>query len=494
MTAERPAPGATARLYHRLTSYTYVPPPYVLTPIEHPLVIQDFVPNDAERLPPPSKVYPPGLPTIDLPSVWPAIDGPATAALAGRYDAPPAAVDLAGLARLLHLSAGVVRVRASRAPYTRPWLFRAAGSAGGRFPLELYVSAKGVQDLPDGVHWYDPIGHALVQVGPPAGGDATTLIVTGTPWQTTWRYAERGFRHINWDAGSMLAQTMVLAESAGFRPRLWTRFADAEVSDLVGADGVEEFPIALVGLGAGDPAVRRSGEAQRGSLGEAATEFPLVTLAQHAGDLDQLGDPWPHVASLSGDMPGSDDLDTVILRRGSARKMDASATVARDIFDFSLAVAMRGVTVPHFIAVHAVEGMAPGLYRWPDLEEQIRRGPMREEMLLVCWDADLGRDAAFVVMGAVDLETIDDRGYREAQLVSGIVEGRLHLAAYALGIGASGMTFLDSDIEGLIGVPLAGLLFTCVGIPTYAGKAGGMPRAPVSIVTPISGDTPRVAP
>ena len=135
--------------------------------------------------------------------------------------------------------------------------------------------------------------------------------------------------------------------------------------------------------------------------------------------------------------------------------------------------------------------MEPGLYRWPDLDTPIRRGLLREEMLLVCWDADLGRDAAFVVMGTVDLESIDDRGYREAQLVSGIVEGRLHLAAYALGIGASGMTFLDSDIEGLLGVPLAGLLFTCVGIPTYAGRAGGMPGAPVSIVTPPSGDTPR---
>ena len=145
---ERPAPGATARLYHGLTSYTYVPPPYELTPIQHPLVVQDFVPNDVLRLPPPCKVYPPGLPRVELPRAWPVIDVPATAALAGRYDARPVAVDLHGLARLLHLSAGVVRTRAARAPYTRPWLFRAAGSAGGRFPLELYVSAQGCRGPP----------------------------------------------------------------------------------------------------------------------------------------------------------------------------------------------------------------------------------------------------------------------------------------------------------------------------------------------------------
>ena len=149
------------------------------------------------------------------------------------------------------------------------------------------------------------------------------------------------------------------------------------------------------------------------------------------------------------------------------------------------------VAVPHFVAVHGVEDMDPGLYRVPDLERPVRQGSLREELLLACWDQDLGRDAAFVVIGAIDLTLIDDRGYREAQLDAGLVEGRLHLAAYALGIGASGMTFLDSEIEPLLGQPLAALLFTCVGVPTYAGKAGGMPGSPVSIVTPSPGDTPR---
>jgi len=28
------------------------------------------------------------------------------------------------------------------------------------------------------------------------------------------------------------------------------------------------------------------------------------------------------------------------------------------------------------------------------------------------------------------------------------------------------MSFLDSEIEPLLGIPVAGLLFTCVGVPT----------------------------
>jgi hypothetical protein len=83
---------------------------------------------------------------------------------------------------------------------------------------------------------------------------------------------------------------------------------------------------------------------------------------------------------------------------------------------------------------------------------------------------------------------VGDRDYRDAQLAAGIVEGRLHLAAYALGAGASGMTFLDSEVPALLGEPsdLLTLLFTCVGVPEYASRAGGGPGAPVEFrpVTP----------
>ena len=112
-------------------------------------------------------------------------------------------------------------------------------------------------------------------------------------------------------------------------------------------------------------------------------------------------------------------------------------------------------------------------------------------MLLVGWDMNLARDGAFVTLATVDLDTLDDRGYREAQLQAGIVEGRLHLAAFALGLGASGLTFLDSEVEPFVGEPLAGLLLTSVGVPTYRNKAGGPPGEPVMIGLMTAGETPR---
>jgi SagB-type dehydrogenase family enzyme len=472
-------PGDAARLYHRLSSYAGAPDVDWPTPIDHPLVRQDFAPNHRPTFPAHHKVYPDGLPTVELPATWPPVDAPTLDLLAGRHASVGRELDVEGLARLLHLSAGVVRVAVRRDG--RRFLFRPAGSAGGLFPLELYVAARGITGLRDGVYWYDPSGHSLREVGPPAAGEATTIVVTGIPWRTGWRYAERGYRHLYWDAGSMLANTLALAEAGGHRPGLLTRFPDAAVARLVGADGTQEFPLAIVTLGGGAPAIIPGGEAAAGVIDVAPVEFPLVTLAQHAGDGERLGEPWPTAPAVEGDLPATDDLDTVILRRGSARTLDGTAAVDWRTFERSLAVSLRGTRAPHFVAVNAVEGVAPGLYRWPDLERPVRRGSLRDALWVACYGQDLGRDASFVVIGAVDLDRLDDRGYREAQLDAGLVEGRLHLAAYGLGIGASGMTFLDSEIPALLGEPLAALLFTCVGVPHHRTKRAGTPRDPADV-------------
>ena len=112
--------------------------------------------------------------------------------------------------------------------------------------------------------------------------------------------------------------------------------------------------------------------------------------------------------------------------------MDPHATVPRRTYEFSLAAALRGIDVPHFVAVHGVEDVDARASTATD-STSVRDGNLRDELLWVTWDQDLGRDAAYVVIGATDLDALDDRGYREAQLQAGIVEGRLHIAAYALG-------------------------------------------------------------
>ena len=470
--------GDTARLYHRLTSYDSERDLDV--PVDDPRVLQDFGAEVLERFPAHCKTYPAGLPVVDLPRSWPSEGGAATAVLAGRHAAAPATLTLEVLARVLHLSAGVVRLAGRKDG--RRYRFRAAGSAGGQFPFELYVAARDVAGLADGVHWFDPLNHALVQVAPAPEGEVTTLIVTGIPWRTGWRYRERSFRHLYWDAGAMLANILCVCEDAGLAPGLRAVFPDGEVTALVGADAVHEFPLAIVTLGDGAPAIRPGGTAAGGEVDRRApVEFPLVTAVQHAGDGDRLGPPWPAGAPLASRPPDSAGLDEVILRRISTRVMDPSRSVSRAAFEWSLTAALRGSRVPHFIAVHAVEGLAPGLYKAPALDAPLRAGDLRTELFRISADQALTRDASFVVISAVDADRLDDRGYREAQLDAGLVSGRLQLAAFALGLGATGMTFIDSEIPALLGEPLAGLLLTCVGVPTYRHRPGGPPGAPIKM-------------
>jgi nitroreductase len=461
---------------HRLTSYA--PGHAWDQPVDDPRVVQDLQTNDMDRFPWFFKRYAHGLPRVPLPAGLPPTTAPALAVLAGTAAAAPGRLDLAQLSRLLYLSAGVVRTSAR--PFGT-WLFRAAGSAGGRFPLELYVAVPPGQSLPAGVHWYDPLDHALVTVGPPPRGGAPAIIVTGVPWRTGWRYRERGYRHVYWDAGTMLAQLLALADSAGLAAMLRTRFPDIPVAALVGADRVHEIPVAVVTLGEAEPALEAAGPAVAGQTDSAPLEFPLVTAAQRAGERDSLGPPLDRGAPADVPLLASPPVEDVIASRGSTRRMDGGRGLPQDLLRTCLGVAVRGVSLPHRVVVHDVAGLSPGVYRWPSLAAPARPGQLRAELRRVCLGQSLPHDAAFVVVAAARLDALDDRDYREAQLSAGLAEGRVHLAAYALGAGASGMTFLDSEIPAMLGEPLDALLFTCVGVPEYRSAKAGPPGAPSEV-------------
>jgi hypothetical protein len=470
------ADGDMARLFHRLTSYE--PEREWDDTIDDPWIVTSFEPNDVTIVPPPAKEFPDGLPLLPLPRDLPAPGGSAVEVLAGRA-AASADLDLAQLSRLLHLSAGVVR--------TREWsggvvLFRAAGSAGARFPLEVYVVVpEGVPALPPGVHAYRPVEHALLQVGPPPAGGGPALVVTGVPWRTGWRYRERGYRHIFWDAGTLLSHQLALAASVGPPAHLFTEFPDVEVRDLVGADGIDEFPVAVMALGDARPGWEPARRAESGDVDSMPVRFPLVTAAHWAGLGVRWGEAWADGDVVGDAFPDSPPLDDVIYRRGSTRLMDPSRGVPREVLDLSLALALRGIDLPHFVAVHDVDGLRPGLYHWPELSTPVAEGNLRTDLRRIALGQGLAGDAAFVVIGAADLAGITDRRYRDLQLTAGLVAGRLHLAAHALGYGASGMTFLDSEIPALLREDLAAMLWTCVGVPEYANARGGRPGEPVTV-------------
>jgi nitroreductase len=382
--------------------------------------------------------------------------------------------------------------------------FRAAGSAGNLAPLELYVFTGELPGLRAGLYHYQPREHGLVSLGPLPAETQPGLVVTGIPWRTSWKYGERGYRHLWWDAGTMLAQTLALAEEAGLPARVELGFVDDEVAGLVGAVAPHELPLAVVALGERRalPDLPDQG-VPRGHLADEPLEFPLITETHRAGVLTSeanVGRWRSAAAGFEGSQPTPSSsfsvgpLENVIRRRGSTRRFDPSREAPPEVLSDALAWATRGVPadfvapgrtlLEHHVAAFGVQGMEPGTYQFgPDGLRLQRTGDFRLIVAHLCLDQALGGSGAYTVFHCADLDPITaalgDRGYRAAQLEGGIVEGRLHLAAYALGFGATGITFYDDEVRQFLATAATPMLVTCVGAPAYRARPGGTPGKPV---------------
>jgi SagB-type dehydrogenase family enzyme len=473
---------------------------------------------DFANMPIPLKYYP-DLEPIPLPVDLPERDAPAVEVLSGRVDAAPGSWGLPELARVLFFSAGVTR--RARLVGGRPIFLRAAASAGGLYPIEVYVVCGELPDLPAGVYHFNPVEFALRRLRDgdhrrflaraaadgAIEGAPTTLVLTGIPWRTTWKYGERGYRHLFWDSGAVLANCLAVTEAAGITSRVLTGFVDDDVSHLLAIGSPEEYPLVIVPL-AGGPGARPAAAPDRPPAIDHRVH-PLSASPQHhtgiaavhrAGVLTHTDEVtgWRTAAAQLGavatrEVPvspgGHGTLEDVIVRRGSTRRY-ARDPVGEDVLRWELAVAARPVPtdfagqgrtlLEHFLAVHAVEGVAPGIYRWVQGNpEQIERGTFRHQAAHLCLDQPLGGDCAFdafhcAALGVV-IERSGARGYRSALLEAGTAMGRLQLAAYALGDGASGITFYDDEVSAFLRTQASPMLVTTVGVPDYRPRPGRRP-------------------
>lgn len=491
-----------ARLYHEATEHILG-----RTGPGSPHLIEYDGPR-ADTRPAPFKEYR-DLPSVVLPA-WSASQRPAVDVLStgsGGYGD----LDLSSLARALFLSGGITRYvqREDRVAY-----FRAAPSAGGLNPIELYVACGRLPGLEAGLYHFHPHAFALVRI---ASGDAraglaeavgdpavatnpATIVITGIPWRTAWNYRERGLRHVWWDSGSLLANLVAACDDMDLPTRVALGFVDAGVAAVLGLDSVHEFATAIVTIG-GEPVpvgTDRSQVAVTQAASDGAVEFPLITRTQRGTELADVGAVrgWRGVSrpmadiSAPADAP-SDSLDDVVLRRGSTRRM-AVRPVPRGVLDWAMAVASAPMPsdaldlLEHYLVVNAVGGVDAGTYRHEDGKlELLRAGDFREQAGRVCLGQHQSRDGAYAAFQLADLgfvlPALGSRGYRAAQIQAGYAMGRLHLAVFALGAGATGLTFFDRDVSALFDSTSAPMLAVAVGMPFYRAKPGGLPGNPTPI-------------
>ncbi|HWP66942.1 MAG TPA: nitroreductase family protein, partial [Candidatus Limnocylindria bacterium] len=164
----------------------------------------------------------------------------------------------------------------------------------------------------------------------------------------------------------------------------------------------------------------------------------------------------------------AEPVEAVILRRGSSRRFPR-APIPLDALATVIACAARPAPItPYvqpelYVIANAVDGLEPGAYAAAAdgrSLELLRSGDLRRDAGHLDLDQPLAADAAANLYWLVDLERVfarlGGRGYRAAQLAAAVAGGRAYLAAYALGLGATGLTFYDDAVTAFLSPHAAG--------------------------------------
>ena len=460
---------------------------------------------DWPNQPLPFKIYT-SLEPLALPHEFSASSLPALQAIAGACTPFAPALDLEILARLCYFSNGVTRV-------LRGMPFRAAACTGALYHIELYLICADLPGLDAGVYHYGAHDNALRRL---RGGDyrrrvssatgdeprvAAAPVVaafTSTWWRNAWKYQARAYRHAFWDTGTIVANLLSVACANGVDAHVLVGFVDAELNRLLDVDPTQEATICLVTLGSGSAAVAEPPEPVVGlglptrPLSAHQVEYPSIVEAHRASSLAAGEDvlAWRlasgedvlasrHAATGSRSVappvePVGGSIERVIARRGSSRRF-APDPIGRRELELMLAAATAPIpsdapvlSQPYLI-VNAVDGLQPGAYvfeRQAGALELLKPGNFRREAAFLDLGQELAGDAAVNVYWLATFER--DRDYRAAQLEAAIEGGKLYLAAYALGLGATGLTFFDDDVTTFFSPHAAGkavMFLTAVGHP-----------------------------
>lgn len=140
---------------------------------------------------------------------------------------------------------------------------RTAPSAGGLYPLEIYVVTQDVTDLPSGVYHYLPKQHALVLhfTGDKSTSLASTspqsdilqqakaiLVITAIYKRTTAKYGDRGTRYVDMEAGHVAENISLQAVSLGLGTVTMGAFQDEVLKTTLHLPQ-QEVPLYIMPLG-----------------------------------------------------------------------------------------------------------------------------------------------------------------------------------------------------------------------------------------------------
>jgi SagB-type dehydrogenase family enzyme len=431
------------------------------------------------------------------PLEMPALEAISATSIEAEGDAVP---ELNDLAQVLYYSAGITKIK--KYPGGEIF-FRAASCTGALYEIELYLVCGDLPNLEAGVYHFSPHDLSLrcLRKGDFCGVMASatgreesvisapvTIICTGTYWRNSWKYQARTYRHFGWDNGTILANLLAASMALGLPSRVVMGFVDDEVNRLLGLNIDHEVAFSLVSLGRistpppAPPTEIEKLVLETEPLSVIEIDYPAMNEMHAASSLvdeaevsewrgktpvQKLPNPSRELVPLKPfreDEFPREELGRVILQRGSSRQFARGESISLRQFSTLLYHSMQGIPADFldplgahlnelYLIVHAVEGLQPGAYvlhRDVWALELLKPGEFRNEARYLGLEQELPGDASATVFFIADLrsalERFGNRGYRAAQLEAGILGGKMYLAAYAQGFGATGLTFYDEDV------------------------------------------------
>lgn len=137
-------------------------------------------------------------------------------------------------------------------------------SGGALYPLEVYVAARNIQDVPAGLYHYNLRQHSLEALADGGAADALfsnltqreaadschlALVVTAIFMRTQYKYGERGYRFVLLEAGHLMQNLSLLAPALGMGMVPLGGFYDDKLHDLLGVNGVDEAAVYAAAAG-----------------------------------------------------------------------------------------------------------------------------------------------------------------------------------------------------------------------------------------------------
>lgn len=419
-------------------------------------------------------------------------------AISGNNNSFRGNIDLQTISKLLYYSAGIIRT--ANHSTAGELHYRAAASAGALYPVECYFLCQDLDGIEAGLYHFAPHEFAIRQMrsgdyrqilAEATGGNSlitqspATLILTTLFWRSTWKYRSRGYRYCYWDAGTVISNLLSTATASQISAKLITGFVDSQVNDILSIDTLEESTACLIPLSGIThptpiavppelrPVISDNHQAHIPSI--TYTDLEALHIGSGLSTSEEVLE-WRSKASsmqassrnyttTKDNNSGTDSkpIDQTILTRGSTRRfthdpipLDQFLTIIDNgihslQLDFS--ESESDYLVDLYVIVNSVEHLTSGAYFYSIENQQLdllKPGNFRDESGHLGFEQALPADASAVFFFMADLDRILDRcgnrGYRIAQMESGILGGNLYLGMHSLGYGSTGLTFYDDEV------------------------------------------------